>query len=91
MLASLPERWDGKALSLGFVANLNSQELTFPDEDFPIGAVIQNEAVSGLQGTLGKRVLSCHQGDGHASTGIGHLQQRSFVIEYLTLLIQITF
>lgn len=49
--------------------------LTFPDKDLAIGAVVQNEAVAGLQGALGERVLCCHQGDGHASAGIGHLQE----------------
>lgn len=36
--------------------------------------MVQNEAVPGLKGALGERVLCCHQGDGHPSTGIGHLQ-----------------
>lgn len=47
--------------------------LTFPDEDLAIGAVVQNEAVAGFQGALGERVLCCHQRDGHASVGVGHL------------------
>lgn len=47
--------------------------LTFPDEDPAVRAVVQDEAVTGLQGALGEGVLCCHQCDGHASTGIGHL------------------
>lgn len=50
--------------------------LTFPDKDLSIGAVVQNEAVARLQSTLGERVLCCHQCDGHASTGIGHLYRK---------------
>ena len=49
--------------------------LTFPDEDLAVRAVVQNEAVSGVQRTLSERVLCCHQGDGHPSAGIGHLQE----------------
>lgn len=48
---------------------------TFPDKDLSIWAVVQNEAVAGLQGALGERVLCCHQRDGHASAGIRHLQE----------------
>lgn len=47
--------------------------LTFPDEDLAIRAVVQDEAVTGLQSALGEGVLCCHQCNGHASTGIGHL------------------
>lgn len=56
--------------------NGKSTALTFPDEDPAVRAVVQNEAVAGLQGALGKRVLCCHQRDGHSSTGIRHLQRR---------------
>lgn len=51
--------------------------LTFPDKDPTIGAMVQDEAVAGLQGALGERVLLCHQCDGHAATGIGHLNRGS--------------
>lgn len=47
---------------------------TFPDEDPSIGAVVQDEAVAGLQGALGERVLFCHHCNGHATAGIRHLQ-----------------
>lgn len=51
--------------------------LTFPDKDPTIGAMVQDEAVAGLQGTLGEWVLLCHQRDGHAAAGIGHLNEGS--------------
>lgn len=47
---------------------------TFPDKDLSIAAVVQDEAVAGLQGALGERVLFCHHRDGHATAGIRHLQ-----------------
>lgn len=46
---------------------------TFPDKDLSIGAVVQDEAVAGLQGALGERVLFRHHRDGHATVGIRHL------------------
>jgi len=48
---------------------------TFPDEDLPVGAVVQDEAVAGLQGALGERVLGGHQRDGHVPVGVGHLHR----------------
>lgn len=49
-------------------------KLTFPDKDLAIRAMVQNEAVTGLQGALSKRVFPCHQSNGHATTSIGNLQ-----------------
>lgn len=49
--------------------------LTFPDKDLSIRAVVQNKAVAGLQGALGKGVLCCHKSDGHSSAGVRHLQE----------------
>jgi len=47
-----------------------SAKLTFPNKYLAIGTVVQDKAVSGLQFTLGKRVLFSHQSDRHSPTGI---------------------
>lgn len=36
---------------------------TFPDKDFPISAMVQDEAVLGPQGPLGEGVLISNEGD----------------------------
>lgn len=59
-------------LKLAEWTRLRSQ--TFPDKDLSIGAVVQDEAVAGLQGALGERVLFRHHRDGHATAGIRHLR-----------------
>jgi len=50
-----------------------SAKRTFPNKYLAIGTVVQDKAVSGLQFTLGKRVLFSHQSDRHSPTGIWHL------------------
>lgn len=47
--------------------------LTFPDKDLSIEAVVQDEAVAGLQGALRERVLSRNERDGHGAAGVGNL------------------
>lgn len=49
--------------------------LTFPDKDLSIEAVVQDEAVAGLQGALRERVLSCYERDSHGAAGVGNLHR----------------
>lgn len=61
---------------LMIIFDIGWPQQTFPDEDLAIRAMIQDEAVAGLQCTLGEWVLCCHHGHGHVSTGIWHLGER---------------
>lgn len=61
---------------LMIIFDIGWPQQTFPDEDLAIRAMIQDEAVAGLQCTLGEWVLCCHHGHGHVSTAIGHLGER---------------
>lgn len=47
---------------------------TFPDKDFPISAMVQDEAVLGPQGPLGEGVLISNEGDWHGARAIGDLR-----------------
>lgn len=59
--------------------------LTFPDKDLPVGAVVQDEAVAGLQGALKERVLSCYERDGHGAAGVGNLHERDNEMRHFSL------
>lgn len=47
---------------------------TFPNKDFPVGAVVQDEAVVPEQQLLPKRTLSAHFAHRHGTRGVGHLK-----------------
>lgn len=59
-----------------FLSPLHHPALTFPEKDLSIRAVVQDKAVTRLQGALSERVLCCHESNRHGSGSIGHLQGR---------------
>ena len=49
---------------------------TFPDKDVSVDAVVQDEALAGLQSILGERILLGYHGNLHFPPRIGHLRDR---------------
>lgn len=75
------------SVALRLAANLRGglATLTFPDKDLSIEAVVQDEAVAGLQGALGERVLSCYERDDHGAAGVGNLHESDNEMRHFSL------